>query len=46
VHIFLEPEKFPKDGDILAGKAWVANGKVIKDEAEPFIRKMLGLDAD
>ena len=45
-HIFLEPEKFPKDGDILAEKAWVANGKVVKEEAEPFIRKMLGLDAD
>lgn len=45
-HIFLEPEKFPKEGEILTERAWIANGKVIKDQAEPFIRKMLGLSAE
>lgn len=42
-HIFLEPEKFPESGEVLTQKAWIANGKVIKEEAEPFIRRMLGL---
>lgn len=42
-HIFLEPENFPANGDVLTEKAWIANGKVIKEKAEPFIRKMLGL---
>ena len=45
-HIFLEPEKFPETGEILTEKAWIANGKVIKDQAEPFIRRMLGLSVE
>lgn len=44
--LFLEPEKFPESGEVLTQKAWIANGKVIRDQAEPFIRRMLGLSAD
>jgi len=43
-HIFLEPNNFPESGDVLTEKAWIANGKVIKEQAEPFIRQRLGLD--
>jgi len=43
-HIFLEPGKFLEKGDVLIRSAWVANGKVIKESVEPFVRKMLGLE--
>jgi thiol-disulfide isomerase/thioredoxin len=42
-NIFLDPGKFNDDGDILVNKAFVANGELVKDEAEAFIRKHLGL---
>ena len=36
-HIFLEPSKFPSDGDVLAANATVVNGELIEAEADKFI---------
>lgn len=43
-NVFIEPAKVPSQGDILAEKIWVANGELIEDEAERFIRAKLGLE--
>lgn len=43
--IFLEPANIKKDGDTLVKKAFVANGELIEEEAEKFIRAKLGLPA-
>jgi thiol-disulfide isomerase/thioredoxin len=42
-NVFLEPAKFPKEGDVLAETAWVVGGELIEDEADKFIRERLGL---
>lgn len=42
-NVFLEPATFPKQGDVLAEKAWVVNGELIEAEVEKFIRERLGI---
>lgn len=42
-NVFLEPATFPKQGDVLAEKAWVVNGELIEAEAEKHIRERLGI---
>jgi thiol-disulfide isomerase/thioredoxin len=42
-YIFLEPEKFDKNGEILTTKANVVNGELIEAEGEKLIREKLGL---
>jgi peroxiredoxin len=45
-NIFLEPTNLKNDGDTLMKKAFVANGELIEDEVEKFIRQKLGLPAE
>ncbi len=40
-HIFLEPAKFPAEGDILAANAAIVNGELIEAEADKFIAERL-----
>ncbi|MDH3492911.1 MAG: redoxin domain-containing protein [Acidobacteriota bacterium] len=42
-NIFLAPGEFKEKGDTLVEKAFVANGELIEEEAEKFIRQKLGL---
>ena len=44
-YVFLEPAALEKKGDVLAKKANIINGELIRDEAEKFIRTKLGLSA-
>lgn len=44
-NIFLVPSEFEEEGETLVEKAFVANGELIEDEAENFIREKLGLPA-
>lgn len=44
-YVFLEPSKLPASGDVLAAKASVVNGELIRQDAEKFIRERLGLGA-
>ena len=41
-HIFLEPDKVNKKGDVLTEKAWVVNGELIEEEVDKFIASKLG----
>lgn len=43
-NIFLDPEKFNEEGEVLVNKAFVANGELRENEVENFIRKRLGLE--
>jgi hypothetical protein len=43
-NVFLEPAKLNKSGNILAEKAWIANGELIDADVEKFVREHLGLD--
>jgi len=36
-HIFLEPSKLAKTGDVLTEKAWVVNGELIEADVDKFI---------
>lgn len=45
-YLFLEPANLEKGGDVLSKKANVVNGELIKEDAEKFIRKKLGLPAE
>ncbi len=45
-NIFLEPAALEKKGDVLAKKAYIANGELIEAEAEQFVRQKLGLSAE
>jgi thiol-disulfide isomerase/thioredoxin len=36
-HIFLDPSKLNKDGEILTEKAWVVNGELIEADVDKFI---------
>jgi thiol-disulfide isomerase/thioredoxin len=40
-NIFLEPSRLTKSGDVLTEKAWTANGELVEDEADKFIRSHL-----
>ena len=42
-YIFLEPGKFKKEGEALTEKTMVANGELIKTDAEKYIQERLGL---
>jgi len=42
-NIFLFPSEIPAKGDTLTENTFVANGELIEDEAESFIRQHLGL---
>lgn len=42
-NVFLLPENIKKKGDTLVKRIFVANGELIEDEAERFIRAELGL---
>ena len=42
-NVFLEPARINRTGDILAERAFVANGELIEAEADAFIRSRLGL---
>jgi thiol-disulfide isomerase/thioredoxin len=42
-NVFLEPAKFPREGDVLAETAWVVGGELIEADAEKFIRERLGI---
>jgi thiol-disulfide isomerase/thioredoxin len=42
-NIFLVTDELNDKGDVLTAKAFVANGELIEDEAEAFIRERLGL---
>ena len=42
-HIFLEPDKLDKKGDVLTEKTYVVNGELIEEDVEKFIREKLGL---
>jgi hypothetical protein len=44
-YVFLEPSKLQSSGDVLASKASVVNGELIRPDAEKFIREKLGLGA-
>lgn len=44
-YVFLEPAKFEPDGPILQRKVPVANGELIRPDAERFIREKLGIAA-
>src|SRR5215213_6830523 len=35
-HIFLEPDKLNKTGEVLAEKAFVVNGELVEDEVDKF----------
>jgi|SRR5215213_1186797 len=41
-HIFLEPDKLNKTGEVLAEKAFVVNGELVEDEVDKFIASRLG----
>lgn len=41
-HIFLEPDKVSKTGEVLTEKAFVVNGELIEDEVDKFIASKLG----
>lgn len=45
-NVFLEPASLKNDGDVLTKKAFVANGELIEDEVEKFVRQKLGLPAE
>ena len=40
-HIFLEPSKLAKTGDVLTEKAWVVNGELIEADVDKFIAEHL-----
>lgn len=40
-NIFFEPARLAKSGDLLLEKAWTANGELVEDEADKFIRTRL-----
>lgn len=42
-NVFLVPARLKPGGDVIAEKAWVANGELIEAEVEQFIREQLGL---
>jgi thiol-disulfide isomerase/thioredoxin len=42
-HIFLEPSKLSKEGDVLTEKAWVVNGELIEEEVDKFIGERLNV---
>lgn len=42
-NVFLEPARTNPTGDILAERAFVANGELIEEEADRFIRERLGI---
>lgn len=42
-NVFLEPAHTAPTGDVLAERTWVANGELVEDEADAFIRQRLGL---
>ena len=44
-HIFLEPAKFPANGDILAANATIVNGELIEADADKFIAEKLNAPA-
>jgi thiol-disulfide isomerase/thioredoxin len=45
-NVFLEPDKVAKEGALLTEKAFVVNGELVEEEAERFIRRLLGLPAE
>ncbi len=45
-NVFLEPAKLNASGQVFTEKAWVANGELVEEEAEKFIRTRLGLKED
>jgi thiol-disulfide isomerase/thioredoxin len=44
-NIFIEQNKFKKDGDTIVKKAFIGNGELIEADVEKFIREKLGLPA-
>jgi thiol-disulfide isomerase/thioredoxin len=42
-NVFLEPARTNRTGEILTERAWVANGELIEEEADRFIRERLGI---
>lgn len=45
-YIFLEPEKFEKEGNVLTRRANVVSGELVQAEGEKLIREKLGLPAE
>jgi thiol-disulfide isomerase/thioredoxin len=44
-YVFLSPDKFAKDVDLLVSKTYIINGEMIERDGEQFIRQMLKLPA-
>ena len=43
-NVFLTPAELKDKGDTLTEKAWIANGELVEQEAEAFVRQRLGLN--